>query len=162
VNIEENSDKTPINYVLPPGITREVDPGQTQILQLNEQSMVMKVTNLAPNDARAVYKKTSYDMRQYKRLQMFVHAEQLPDDIRNLKDYELTCFIRLGSDMVNNYYEYEIPLKLTPAGVYSGESDVDRETVWMAENMFDFLFRRLPMQNLNEINRNRMVRIYPI
>lgn len=143
VNIEENSDKTPINYVLPPGITREVDPGQTQILQLNEQSMVMKVTNLAPNDARAVYKKTSYDMRQYKRLQMFVHAEQLPDDIRNLKDYELTCFIRLGSDMVNNYYEYEIPLKLTPAGVYSGESDVDRETVWMAENMFDFPFSAL-------------------
>lgn len=143
VNIEENSDKTPVNYVLPPGITREVDPGQTQILQLNEQSMVMKVTNLAPNDARAVYKKTSYDMRQYKRLQMFVHAEQLPDDIRKLKDYELTCFIRLGSDMVNNYYEYEIPLKLTPAGVYSGESDVDRETVWMAENMFDFPFSAL-------------------
>ena len=140
INIEENSEKTPVNYVLPPGITREVDPGQSQILQLNEQSMVMKVTNLAPEDARAVYKKTSYDMRQYKRLQMFVHAERLPADIRALNDYELSCFIRLGSDLTNNYYEYEIPLKLTPEGRYSSESDANRETVWPAENMFDFPF----------------------
>ncbi len=140
VNIEENSDKTPVNYVLPPGITREVDPGQTQLLQLNEQSMVMKVNKLSPNDARGVYKKTAFDMRKYKRLQMFVHAEQLPDDITSLKDYELSCFIRMGSDMVNNYYEYEIPLKLTPAGIYSAESDADRATVWSMENMFDFPF----------------------
>lgn len=140
INIEENSEKTPVNYVLPPGVTREVDPGQSQILQLNEQSMVMKVTNLAPEDARAVYKKTSYDMRQYKRLQMFVHAERLPADIRALNDYELSCFIRLGSDLTNNYYEYEIPLKLTPEGHYSSESDANRETVWPAENMFDFPF----------------------
>lgn len=143
VNIEENSDKTPVNYVLPPGVTREVDPGQTQVLTLNEQSMVMKVNELSPNDARAVYKNTSYDMRKYKRLQMFVHAEQLTDAIRDLKDYELTCFIRLGSDMVNNYYEYEIPLKLTPAGLYSGDSDADREIVWPEENMFDFPFSAL-------------------
>ncbi len=140
INIEENSEKTPVNYVLPPGITREVDPGQSQILQLNEQSMVMKVTNLAPEDARAVYKKTSYDMRQYKRLQMFVHAEKLPADVRALNDYELSCFIRLGSDLTNNYYEYEIPLKLTAEGHYSSESDANRETVWPAENMFDFPF----------------------
>ena len=140
INIEENSEKTPVNYVLPPGITREVDPGQSQILQLNEQSMVMKVTNLAPEDARAVYKKTAFDMRQYKRLQMFVHAEKLPADVRALNDYELSCFIRLGSDLTNNYYEYEIPLKLTAEGHYSSESDANRETVWPAENMFDFPF----------------------
>ncbi len=140
INIEENTEKTPVNYVLPPGITREVDPGQSQILQLNEQSMVLKVTHLAPEDARAVYKKTAYDMRQYKRLQMFVHAEKLPADVRTLNDYELSCFIRLGSDLTNNYYEYEIPLKLTPEGHYSSESDANREAVWAAENMFDFPF----------------------
>lgn len=140
INIEENTEKTPVNYVLPPGITREVDPGQSQILQLNEQSMVMKVTNLAPEDARAVYKKTAYDMRQYKRLQMFVHAEKLPADVRTLNDYELSCFIRLGSDLTSNYYEYEIPLKLTAEGHYSSESDANRETVWPSENMFDFPF----------------------
>jgi cell surface protein SprA len=139
VNIEENANKTPVNYLLPPGVTRQTDPGQSQILQLNEQAMVLKVNELAPNDARAVYKKTSYDMRQYKRLQMYVHAEKLSDDIRNLKDYELSCFIRLGSDLTNNYYEYEIPLKLTSAGNYT-ETDANRAIIWPEENMFDFSF----------------------
>jgi len=145
VNIEENADKTPVNYILPPGITRETDPGQPQLLQQNEQAMVMRVTDLAPGDARGVYKNTSFDMRQYKRLQMFVHAEKMLDDVDNnkLTDYDLTCFVRLGSDMVNNYYEYEIPLKLTKEGIYFGEKLSDRETVWYPENMFDFSFETL-------------------
>ena len=140
VNIEENATKTPVNYVLPPGITRETDPGQPQLLQLNEQSMVLRVNNLAPNDARGVYKNTAYDMRQYKHLQMFVHAEKLPNDNTNLADHELTCFIRMGSDLVNNYYEYEVPLRLTPQGLYSGTKLSDQQTVWYPENMFDFSF----------------------
>ena len=143
VNIEEDADKTPVNYILPPGITRETDPGQPQLLQLNEQSMALRIKDLAPNDARAVYKNTSYDMRQYKRLQMFVHAEKLVDDPSNLQDYQLTCFIRLGSDMVNNYYEYEVPLRVTPHGKYLNEKNEDREIVWPLENMFDFPFSTL-------------------
>jgi cell surface protein SprA len=143
VNIEENSEKSPVNYIMPPGITRATDPGQPQMLQQNEQSMLMKVLNLAPGDARAVYKNTSYDMRQYKRLQMFVHAEQLINDESNLRDNELTCFIRIGSDMVNNYYEYEVPLMLTPHGVYSSSSVRDREIVWHPDNMIDFPFEAL-------------------
>ncbi|MEA4982168.1 MAG: cell surface protein SprA [Paludibacter sp.] len=143
VNIEENSEKKPVNYILPPGVTRQTDPGQPQVLQQNEQSMLMKLTDLAPGDARAVYKSTSYDMRQYKRMQMFVHAEQVIGDPTNLKDNELTCFIRLGSDMVNNYYEYEVPLTLTPHGVYSSSSITDRETVWHPDNLIDFAFEAL-------------------
>lgn len=143
VNIEENSSKTPVNYVLPPGVTRETDPGQQQILQLNEQAMLLRVKDLSPGDARAVYKNTNYDMRQYKRLQMFVHAEKLMNDNTNLQDNQLSCFVRLGSDMVNNYYEYEIPLRLTPPGDYSGTNNAHRETVWYPENMFDFPFTAL-------------------
>lgn len=154
VNIEENADKTPVNYILPPGITREVDPGQPQLLQQNEQSMVLRINDLAPADARAVYKSTSYDMRQYKRLQMFVHAEQMVDDLQNLKDYDLTCFVRIGSDMVNNYYEYEIPLKLTPHGIYSSESEKDQATVWYPENMFDFSFETLTNTKLKRNKSN--------
>ena len=142
VNIEENSDKTPVNYVLPPGISRVTDPGQPQVLRQNEQSMLLRVHNLAPGDARGVYKTTSYDMRQYKRLQLFVHAEKLIDDVTNLRDFELTCYIRIGTDMVNNYYEYEVPLRLTPPGVYSS-SFADREIVWYPENMIDFAFEIL-------------------
>jgi cell surface protein SprA len=144
VNIEENASKSPVNYVLPPGVTRETDPGQPALLQLNEQAMVLRINDLSPGDARGVYKNTSYDMRQYKRLQMFVHAEKMADDVQNLKDYELTCFVRLGSDLINNYYEYEIPLRLTPGGVlYNGESLADRQKVWYPENMFDFAFESL-------------------
>ena len=137
VNIEENSNRVPVNYVLPPGVSRQTDPGQAQLIAQNEQAMVLKVNYLSPKDARAVYKNVTYDMRQYKRLQMFVHAECMPD-FEAIQDKDLTCFIRLGSDLKNNYYEYEIPLILTPEGLYNNESAEDRLKVWMRENMFDF------------------------
>ena len=99
--------------------------------------MVLRLNNIAPKDARAVYKNVVYDMRQYKRLQMFVHAECLPQ-FDPIEDDEISCFIRLGSDLKNNYYEYEIPLSLTPEGVYNDKSTEDRLKVWMEKNMFDF------------------------
>lgn len=136
VNIEENSSRTPVNYILPPGISRQTDPGQAQLIAQNEEAMVLRVHNLSPKDARAVYKNTSYDMRNYKRLQMFVHAEKTDLD-PDLQDGDLTCFIRLGSDLKNNYYEYEIPLSLTPSGMYNNNNENDRYIVWPKENMFD-------------------------
>ncbi|HLP06276.1 MAG TPA: cell surface protein SprA [Paludibacter sp.] len=165
VNIEENATKRPVNYILPPGVSRQTDPGQPALLQQNEQSMVMRVTDLAPGDARAVYKNTNYDMRQYKRLQMFVHAEKMLDDTRTLDDNELTCFVRLGSDMTNNYYEYEVPLKLTPEGVYigsdaQGEDHPDRYKVWNPENMIDFSFATLTNAKLKR-NKTRLSSLTP-
>ena len=143
VNIEENSTRTPVNYVLPPGVTRQTDPGQAQLIAQNEQAMVLRVMNLSPHDARAMYKNTGYDMRQYKNLQMFVHAEQMTAVDPELKDGDLSCFIRLGTDLKNNYYEYEIPLHLTTPGQYNNNSAIDREAVWPKENMFDFPLRVL-------------------
>jgi cell surface protein SprA len=138
VNIEENSTRTPVNYVLPPGVTRQTDPGQAQLIAQNEQAMVLRVTHLSPHDARAMYKNTGYDMRQYKNLQMFVHAEQLSEVDPELKDGDLTCFIRMGTDLRNNYYEYEIPLHLTAPGLYNNNSAADRALVWPEQNIFDF------------------------
>lgn len=138
VNIEENSRRTPINYVLPPGVTRILDPGQPQLRQENEQALSLKVTDLDPDDSRTVYKGSMYDLRRYKRLQMFVHAERLPEDPGTLEDNDLSIFLRLGSDYRNNYYEYEIPLRLTPEGQYSTHNLPDQEKVWPKENMFDF------------------------
>ena len=143
VNIEENSTRTPINYVLPPGVTRQTDPGQAQLIAQNEQAMVLRVMNLSPNDARAMYKNTGYDLRQYKNLQMFVHAEQMTSIDPDLRDGDLTCFIRMGSDLRNNYYEYEIPLHLTAPGQYNNNSAADRELVWPTQNMFDFPLQAL-------------------
>ncbi|WP_169337977.1 cell surface protein SprA [Proteiniphilum acetatigenes] len=138
VNIEENGRRTPVNYVLPPGVTRILDPGQPQLRQENEQSLSLKVTDLDPDDSRAVYKGSMYDLRRYKRLQMFVHAERLPEDPGTLQDGDLSIFLRLGSDYRNNYYEYEIPLRLTPEGQYSSNNLPDQEKVWPGENMLDF------------------------
>ena len=121
VNIEENADREPVNYVLPPGVTRITDPGQSQIVQLNEQSMSLKVEGLQAGDARGVYKNTMLDLRNYKRMQMWIHAEALIDDNTDLKSGDLSLFLRLGSDVKNNYYEYEIPLQLTPPGVYNND-----------------------------------------
>ena len=137
VNIEENSNRTPVNYVLPPGISRQTDPGQAQLIAQNEQAMVLRLNDISPKDARAVYKNVVYDMRQYKRLQMFVHAECLPQ-FDPIQDGDISCFIRLGSDLKNNYYEYEIPLSITPEGLYDDDKTEDRFKVWLKDNAFDF------------------------
>ncbi|MCM1033830.1 MAG: cell surface protein SprA [Odoribacter sp.] len=142
VNIEENAGREPVNYVLPPGVTRISDPGQSQIVQLNEQSMSLKVLGLQAGDARAVYRNTQQDLRNYKRLQMWIHAESLIDDVTNLRSGDLSLFVRLGSDVKNNYYEYEIPLSLTPHDHYN-DSPTDRERVWPLSNYLNFNLQSL-------------------
>ena len=137
VNIEENASREPVNYVLPPGVSRIVDSGAAQIRQINEQSMQLTVDNLDAGDARGVYRNTDLDLRIYKRLQMFVHNEATIANETNLRNGDVSLFVRLGSDVKNNYYEYEVPLVLTPAGKYSTNSSSDRLIVWPQENMLD-------------------------
>ncbi|OYP50167.1 cell surface protein SprA [Prevotella sp. P3-120] len=138
VNIEENNDKRPVNYVLPPGISRVTDPSQPQLVEDNEQAMNLVVRNLAPAESKAVYKNTMLDLRRYRHLQMFVHANHLIDDATDLQHGDLAVFVRLGSDYKNNYYEYEIPLTLTPdRNDYNKYSIDDRRAVWPEANMLD-------------------------
>ncbi len=137
VNIEENNDKTPVNYVLPPGISRVVDPAQSQLVEDNEQALSLLVRNLSPGDARAVYKNMNLDMRRYKHLQMFVHANALAENVTETENNQTSVFIRLGSDYKNNFYEYEIPLQLTEAGKYDTYSADQCRAVWPEENMLD-------------------------
>ena len=135
VNIEENAGKEPVNYVLPPGFNRQIDPTQPQLRQLNEQSIVLKVHELADGDARAAYKNTELDIRQYRKIRMEAHAEAIPGIA--LEQNELVAIIRLGSDYQDNYYEYEVPMKLTPPGKYDNDSESDRLIVWPAANKFE-------------------------
>jgi cell surface protein SprA len=135
VNIEENAGKEPVNYVLPPGITRVIDPTNPQLRQLNEQSIVLKAHDLADGDARAAYKNLSLDIRQYKRIEMEAHMEAIPDV--PLRDYDITAFVRIGSDYKSNYYEYEVPLRITPPGKYSDDKDADKLIVWPRDNRFN-------------------------
>jgi cell surface protein SprA len=152
INIEENGDKKPVNYVLPPGVTRMIDPTQTQIVQQNEQALSLKLSYLGSQDARAIYKSTYYDFRRYKRLQLFVHAEQsIADDATDLRNGDFSVFLRLGTDYKNNYYEYEVPLELTPPGEYRDDA-AGREAVWPVSNMLDF---RLEVLTDLKLQRNR-------
>ncbi len=157
VNIEENGYRSPVNYILPPGITRVIDPTNPQLRQLNEQSMSFKVIDLADGDARAAYKNVDMDVRKYKRLRMFVHAEEISES--TLNDDDLTVFVRLGADYQNNFYEYEIPLKVTPPGSYIQNENLeheDRYIVWPEENAFDIQFemlQKVKQERNNEVRR---------
>ena len=157
INIEENGQRQPVNYVLPPGITRMFDSSQPQLLQQNEQALSMKISDLSPADARAVYKTTSYDLRRYKRMQMFAHAEAPIDESKPLANGEFSVFLRLGSDYKNNYYEYEVPLDLTPHSSipYNTNNSADQEKVWPINNMIDF---KLKILTDLKLERNRLKR----
>jgi len=154
VNIEENGSKQPVNYVIPPGITRVIDPTNPQLRQLNEQALMLKACELEDGDSRACYRNVNMDVRQYKRLEMFVHAEALPG--RSLNDDEIAVFVRLGSDYQNNYYEYEITLKVTQPGNYNNDDELSRLAVWPDENRLDFSFDVL--QGVKQRRNNEMRR----
>ena len=151
VNIEENGNRSPVPYVLPPGIAREEwYSSGASYTQLNEQSLSLDVTNLMQGDARAVYRNSTYDLRYYGKLKMFVHAEQkLPTS--PLNDGDLSLFVRIGSDYTNNYYEYELPLQLTPWHTSADYAD----QIWPAANNVE-----IDLEKMVEIktNRNRAIR----
>lgn len=149
VNIEENGTRFPVPYVLPPGIEREQDLGTTTLQRRNEQSLALRVSNLKDGDARAVYKTSSLDMRQYRRLRMFAHAEAYGNEAL-LNDGEITVFIRLGSDFTNNYYEYEVPMTVTPWG-----TGPVRNQVWPEANDFDIQLSKLTQLKLNRNTLSR-------
>ncbi|KGO88038.1 SprA protein [Flavobacterium rivuli WB 3.3-2 = DSM 21788] len=149
LNVQENGDRVPIRYVSPPGVVREQLYSNNAVINQNEQALSLKVyaTNgsnstdagLEPNDSRAVFKNVNVDMRQYKKLRMFLHAEALsiegsnPTDPRpipdpNIKDYEMIGFLRFGNDFTDNFYQIEKPLELSPFN----NSSEDR--VWPADN----------------------------
>ncbi|HTL80132.1 MAG TPA: cell surface protein SprA [Bacteroidia bacterium] len=144
VNIEENGNKTPVNYVLPPGIDREQNVQSATLVRLNEQALSMSVCDLEDGDSRAAYKtEASLDVRSYKKIRMFVHAESQAGTSQTLHDGDLVAFIRIGSDQTDNYYEYAIPLKVTPAGNYSPNDETDRYKVWPEENTMELAFELL-------------------
>ena len=151
VSLEENGEKTPVNYVLPPGIKREQDPSQPQLVEANEQALSLVVKNMSTGEAKAVYKNSTLDLRQYKRIQMFAHANALEQNTTRLQNGDLSVFIRLGSDYKNNYYEYEIPLKLTePRSNYNRYVLADCKAVWPEENMLD-----VPLSVFTALKKNR-------
>ncbi len=152
VNIEENSQRQPIPYVLPPGIERERLPSGITgtVIQQNEQSLALRVCNLNDGERKAVYRNMTFDLRQFRRLKLFIHAEARPED-PGLQDGELVAFLRLGTDFQHNYYEIRVPLHLTPWGTS------DRDLVWHPANRID-----ISLDSLVLIKRMRDQANHPI
>ena len=127
VNIQENERKVPIPYVLPPGLRRERLQGTTTLQEQNEQSLLVRVNDLPTGETRAVFKNTKFDMRMFNTLKMFVHAEAIAGQ-SSVGDGDLVAIIRLGSDTNDNFYQYELPLMVTPFG-----TSIDSE-IWPEAN----------------------------
>lgn len=164
VNIEENKGKVPCNYVIPPGIIQEVNVGSAQLQRLNEQSMVLRVCGLQDGDARAAFKTLELDLRNYKHVKMFVHCEDnlaCTDDFDcgpgPVQDNDLVLFVRLGTDNSQNYYEYEMPLKVTN---YSGTAIKDADNIWKSANELDIDLEKLLNAKLSRGNTGGALQAY--
>ncbi|WP_312763385.1 cell surface protein SprA, partial [Epilithonimonas sp.] len=163
VNLEENALGTP-PYVLPPGIDRQVLSGNAGAQRQNESSLYMKVKDLK-GESRGVFKNTSLDMRRYKKLKLFVHAEnQTNTTTSNTSELDKNAkfFIRFGSDATDNYYEYESSLK------YTAKNATSPLDIWPDENTLDleienFVNAKLKRDELSRSgNQNLAVRyLYP-
>ncbi len=150
VNIEENGKRTPINYVLPPGILQETDVASANLRNLNEQALQLQVCNLRDGDSRAAFRNVQFDIRSYKKIRMYVHGESR-DPANPIKYGDVSVYIRLGNDFDQNYYEYEVPLK--PSTFYNN----DPYNVWPTDNNMEIEFAKL-----NDIKIKRDQEGYPV
>ncbi len=145
VNIEENGRRVPINYVLPPGINQETDVASANLRNLNEQSLQLQLCNLRDGDSRGAFRNVQFDIRSYKKLRMYVHAETR-DETDPLQYGDVSVFIRLGNDFDQNYYEYEVPVEPSAFG------NSDPYNVWPEKNNMEIEFAKL---NDVKIQRNQ-------
>lgn len=150
VNLQDNNSRVPIPYVTPPGVVREQYNTNNTVVDQNEQSLSLRASGtngLRPGDSRAVFKNVSVDMRQFKKLKMFLHAEALADEPSSIVDDEMVGFIRFGNDFTNNYYQVEIPLKV------SAQTARSQEEIWPEANEMELsldLLTQLKIKAMSE------------
>ena len=136
VNFEEHSERSPFHYEIPLGIQRERITSSTfQDVFQNEQSLSLKYNFLEDGCVRRVYKSLDLDLRVFKNVQMFVHAEE-QDFTDPIPDGAVQLFIRFGSDFDNNYYEYEVPLVQSRDPSLTGEAY--KRELWKVQNQVEF------------------------
>ena len=154
VNIEENDKRSPLPYRTPRDIVRQQTLSSNGVTLLqNEQAMSLQFCNLAKGDARGVFQTfPNRDLRQYKTIAMYIHAEQSQAAGAQLNPKDLTAVIRIGTDFVSNYYEIRIPLNPTGLGAGSMDpnSDAYNDTLWLGSNSLD-----VELQNLIKLKQTR-------
>ncbi len=131
VNIEENDQRQPVVYRIPPGIERQQQlSNNNQALFLNEQALSMQIRSLPKKEARGIFKTMNMDFRQHRKLSMFIHAESVTG-YQPITKGDLNAVVRIGNDFSGNYYEVKIPVEIT----LPGESDSLK--IWPAVNNLD-------------------------
>ncbi len=137
VGIEENFTRQPIPYRLVRGIQQEiVNSSLGSNLQQDEKSIVLKFCNLQNGCEVAINKIANIKLNLYKKLQMFTHLES--EKANEIKDGDVSVFVKLGKDLKTNYYEYVMPLK---ASAFSSNGN-DIENIWPDVNRIDALFSK--------------------
>lgn len=148
VGIEENGQKLPFGYQTPSGVEQEELFGGFANLRQDEKSLALNFCNLADDCEVGINKLALLDMTQYDRLQLFMHAEEEPGT--EIEDGDLYGYIRFGKDLVNHYYEYEIPLKISRVE----NPGTEQEKIWPDTNMIDVKFENFKLAKINRIQND--------
>jgi cell surface protein SprA len=135
IGVEENGTKLPFNYRTPKGIKQERLFGTLTNLLQDEKSMVLNFCNLQAGCQIAVNKLSKLDLNLYKKLQLFVHLES--KDGQEIEPGSLSIFVKLGKDMQNNYYEYEMPIRPSTIGFPSVA-----DSIWLEDNFVDIVLEK--------------------
>ncbi len=159
VGIQENSTRLPFNYKIPMGIQQETLLGTFGNIQQDEKAMVLKFEKLADSCEVAVNKLARLNLTQYKKMQLFVHAEDAVEAFNDIKltpkgeKPDLAVFIRVGKDLINNYYEYEMPIQISDPSSPTIESNI-----WLDTNFVNFeLDKFLEVKKLKLGNQGTLI-----
>lgn len=137
VSLLQDGTRQPINYVSPPETHRLIRSAGAGSTLADEQALSLRTQRLEAGQEQSVYRAVQYDLRPYRRLQLWAHAEALALQPTPLEDGDIELFLRLGTDYQSHYYEYSLPLSHTPAGQYSHHASTDRQLVWPLRNRVD-------------------------
>ena len=123
-------DLSGVLLLLARGVARDRRPGALSRVRYDEKALAISIPDMAKDETAAVYRATDLDLRHYRQLVLYTHAEG------EVRDQDLELFIRLGSDFSSNYYEYRHPLQVTPRRDYSKMSIGElQDIVWPAANV---------------------------
>lgn len=157
VGVEENSFKYPFGYQEPPGIVRNITASQYANIRQDERSLSMKFERLTPGCEFGISKVTELNLALYKRMQLYVHLEDLVNPRDSLKFGDLALVVRLGKDFPNdladsiirednNFYEYILPLE--PSVFKAIQRPID---VWPIHNTLN-----IPLEKFVDLRRERI------
>ena len=120
--LEENSNKSPFGYTIPPGIQQERLVSQFANLRQDENSLSLNFCELDTLCEVRIHRLTDVDLTFYEKLELFVHLEALRG-VDTIGYGDMSVFIRIGKDFEQNYYEYELPLMPSSTTIANPNND---------------------------------------